>query len=169
MRWRLYLLFSFELMVMGFSGTIHISLRCLRRTHSCGSFSKRIGRSWWKQGLRDGRLGILHQGLGSYTLDSIWGRVIVVICRSPICSTKRFWQGNILGMDILRIWILRSNNWGSLLGFWQCVWWWAEEKWFSSWLISWKCCLMSAKGPFRLFQCKPFCQRIYCVIFSGYM
>lgn len=132
-------------------GMIHTFVRYSRCIHNCGSFNKKIGRSWWKQGLRDGRLGILHHELGSYTSGSIWGRVTVVICRSHIYSMKRCWLGSISRTDFLRISILQSSNWDFLLDFWRCVWCWADEKWSFSWLINSKCCLMSAKGLFRSF------------------
>lgn len=123
-----------------------------RSTPSYGSFNKRIGKSWSRQGWRDGRLGKLHLGLVSFILGSTWGQVRQAICLNHIYSTRQYWQGSISKKACIRISILRASSWGFLLGFWQSVWCLIGEKWCISWWISWRCCLTSARGHSRFFS-----------------
>ena len=131
------------------SGMILIFTRYSRFTHSSGNFNKRIGRSLWKRDSRGGRLERLHLGSHSFILGSICGRVRQVTYQNLMYSMKQYWVGNISRKDCFRISILLINNWGFLLGLWWCVWFWIEEKWCISWLVSSKCWLMSVSGHFR--------------------
>lgn len=103
-------------------GTKTISSRCSKSTHSSGSFSKRIARSLWKPGSRDGRSERSRLESRSFTMGITCVRAMLATWPSPMCSTKRFWRESTLKMDCFRIWISRTSSWGFLRGFLWCVW-----------------------------------------------
>lgn len=128
---------------------IRTSTKCLRCILSCGNINKKIVKSWWRLASRDGKLGKLLPGLGSFILDTTWGLVRLVTCQNLTFSTRRYWQGTTSRKDCTRIFTLPTSSCGFLLGFSQCVWCWIAEKWLFSLSISLECCLMSAKGHSR--------------------
>lgn len=137
------------LILLFFAGMTPISTRFSRCTPSYGSFSRRIGRNWWKRGWSDGRLARSRRESDNCISGSTWGPVTPITYWSRMCSMRRYWLESISRRVCFRMWILLTSNCGSSRGFSWCVWFWTGGRWCTSWLISLKYWLMNARGLSR--------------------
>lgn len=133
---------------------IRISTRCLKCTHSYGSFNRNIAISWWRLVSSDGRSERSPPESPSCILGSTWEPARLIICPRPTFSMRPFSAESTSRKACFRTWVWPTSSSGSFPGSSWCVWYWIVEIWCSNWFISLGLQLMSARGRFRTLTSK---------------